>query len=309
MSEPIVEPKIDPIVEPKFSADNLPKTKEDWNKLAETDPKVWGDLTQQNMDRVVRENRELQEKLNREQNEKQNLALEVNRFRSTPPVVDPNVKVPFSSTNYPKTQEEWDGLFLENPTFASDLRFNFLNRQTSINTEFQSARSNHAKVVQAEHPDMYVTEMDGNGLPKKDDQGKLVLKRDQNGFVMLNENSEKGKLWNQIWQESARPDGSNPLSELPNAPALMQAELERRLRSKGQAMVQSNEVKQNQVAVPGVTPPVVSKGSYRSKEEEFLAKKSIERGVYKDESDFFRVRDGGSMAVYGENRRPDFSKK
>lgn len=298
----------EPVVEVKFSTENPPKTKEDWNKLAKDDPSTWINLTQANTDRLYREKRELEQRFTQKEQEVQNLSAEVQRYRQ-PVVADPNVKIPYSSANYPKSQEEWDGLFLENPTFAADLRFNFLNRQTSINTDFQSAQTNYRKTVQAEHPDMYVAELDVNGNPRVDEHGKLVLQKGANGEPVYNPNSEKGKLWEQIWRESTRLDGTNSLSALPNAPALMQAELERRLRSKGQAMIQNATPKQNQVAAPGVPPPVVVKGSYKSKEEEAHAKKSIERGVYRDESDYFSVRDGSSQAVYGENRRPDFSRK
>lgn len=309
MSEPITPPVAAP-VQIKFSSENPPKTKEDWNILAKEDPTTWISLTQANTDRIVRENRELQEKLQREQQEKQNLTLEVNRYKQPPVVVDPNAKPIYGTNNFPKTQEEWDGLFLENPTFATDLRQYYNNRTNTINTDFQRAQADAKKIVQAEHPDMYQVELDVNGNPRKDEHGKLILQRDSSGEPIFNPNSEKGKLWEQIYKESTRPDGNNPLLNLPNAPILMKEALEARLIKKGQSMIQSNEPpKQNQVAAPGVLPPTVTPGSYKTKEEQFHVEKQIQRGLYKDANDYFKVRDGGSQAVYDTNRRPDFSRK
>ncbi len=109
MSEPVIPLAVvapEPI---KFSTENPPKSKEDWQKLSGEDPKLWMDLTQQNMDRVVRESRETKEQLERERQQTQNLSLELNRFKTVQPVVqpDPNVKQPYSTNNYPKDQQEW----------------------------------------------------------------------------------------------------------------------------------------------------------------------------------------------------------
>lgn len=310
--EPVKEAVVIP--EPiKFSQDNPPKSKDDWDKLSKEDPQTWISLTQQNTDRMFRENKELKERLDRESQEKQNLAVEVNRYKQTvPPVVpaEQNGKVTFSENNFPKTQEEWDGLFIENPTFASDLRFSYLNKQTSINTDFNRARSDYAKEVQGEHPDMYLTELDATGTPVKDDKGNVVFKRDQNGLVIVNFNSEKGKLWNEIYEQSRLANGTNPLDSLPNAAALVQAEMERRLIRKGQSVIQAAEPnKQNQVAGPGVPPPVSAKVSFKTKEEESHVELSIQRGVYKSKEEYCQLRDNDVRGIYDQNIRPDFSKK
>ena len=301
-----------PVVPPpvKFSAENPPKSKEDWNQLAKEDPTTWISLTQSNTDRLVREKREVEEKLQRELQEKQNLSLELNKLKTPPIQADPNVKQPYGINNMPKDQAEWDGLFLENPTFATDLRQYYNNRTQTINTDFQRAQTDAKKVVQAEHPDMYMVELDVNGNPRKDEQGKLVLQKDASGEPIFNPNSEKGKLWEQIYQESMRSDGTNPLLSLPNAPILMKESLEARLIKKGQSMIQSNEPqKQNQVAGPGVLPPKVEPGSWKTNEEKLHVEKQIQRGLYKDPADYFKFRDGGSQAIYDEGRRPDFSRK
>ncbi len=293
-------------VEVKFSTENPPKSKEDWQKLAQDDPKTWMDLTQVNTDRLFRQNKELEEKLSREQQEKQNLVLEVNRFKQ-PVIIDGHKQ--YNLNNLPQTQQEWDTLALDNPTLAMDLRIAHNNRQTTIVTDINRARSDYAKEVQIEHPEMYLTELDATGNLIKDDKGNIVLKRDVTGVPIFNPNSEKGKLWEQIYKESFRPDGTNPLDNAPNAPRLMMAELERRLVKKGQAVIANTEGRQNHVAGPGVPPPISAKVTFKSKEEESHAERAIERGVYRSKEEYCQLRDGGTSGYYQEGRRPDFSKK
>lgn len=297
--------------EVKFSAENPPKTKEDWQKLSQSDPKTWMDLTQANTDRMFRENRELQEKLDRERQEKENLTVEVNRYKTPPaPVVDNSGQPIYSINNFPKTEQEWDALALERPTFASDLRFSYLNRQQAIDTEYQRAHANYRKEVQAEHPDMYLCEIDSSGNPLKDDKGNIIHKLSATGEPIYNPQSEKGKLWEQIYLESRRPDGTNPLNNAPNAPRLMMAELERRLVKKGQAIIDKNTPpKQNHVAGPGVPPPVQVKVSFGSKDEEAHVESAIQRGTWKNKEEYCEARDNGTSGFYDSNRRPDFSKK
>ncbi len=155
---------------------------------------------------------------------------------------------------------------------------------------------------------MYLNELDGTGQPIKDDKGNVVLKKDQNGLVIFNPNSQKGKLWEQIYNESFLPDGTNPLDKAPNAPALLRAELERRLVRNGQAVINQVNQKQNQVAVPGVTPPVSVKVSFGSKDEEAHVETAIQRGTWKSKEEYCQNRDNGTSGFYDQNRRPDFSK-
>lgn len=322
--EPVVTPVVTPInntsvetpkvvVTPivKFSSENPPKSKDDWNKLSQDDPKMFIDLTQQNTDRMFRENRELQEKLFREQQEKTNLTLEINRYKSnSAPVFVPGQKQPYSINNFPKDALEWDTLAIENPTLAMDLRFAYINRQTTINTDFQRARTDYAKEVQVEHPDMYLTEIDANGQPVKDDKGNIVFKRDQSGLVIFNPNSDKGKIWEQIYKESFLPDGTNPLDNAPNAPALLRSELERRLVKKGQDVINAaTPIKQNHVIGVGITPPATTKVSFGSKDEEAHVEQAIQRGTWKSKEEYCQNRDSGSSGFYDTSRRPDFSKK
>jgi len=309
--KPVVESRTPEVVKPVVAepvVETVPKTKEEWQNLAKENPTRWIELTQQNMDRVTRESRETKEQLDRERAEKQQLIQEVNKFKvAAPPVPEGQV---FSVDNPPKTQAEWDTLFIESPKYASDLNQAINSRKMNVDMEFKRAFGNAAKEVQTEHPDMYMLEVDVNGQPVKDGQGKLLIKRDQSGVPLFNSNSEKGKLWEQIYKDSYRPDGTNPLDSTPNAPILMMAELERRLVKKGSAMIQTPELKQNQVVTQGVTPPVQSaKVKFATDAEKAHAEKAVQRGTFKNLEEYCQFRDNGERGFYETNSRPDFTRK
>ena len=75
-----------------WSAENLPKTKEDWNGLREADPQLWGDLTQQNYDKTFRENKELKDKFAGEQAKTNNLSVELESYKNKQEPEVPPVK-------------------------------------------------------------------------------------------------------------------------------------------------------------------------------------------------------------------------
>lgn len=292
------------------AADETPKNKEGWERLAKENPSRWIELTQPRMDQAVRESRETKELLERERQEKANLSAELERYRKPAVVIPEGQK--YNLNSLPKNQDEWDQLFLESPTFASDLRNAAFTKQNADEISFKRAWTTSAQEVQAVHPELYVAEVGSDGQALKDGQGKPVLKRDQGGNLIFNPNSEKGKLWLQIWNESQRPDGTNPLSSTPNAPRLMKAALEQRLYERGQAMIsnQAPEVKQNQVAPQGVPPPKNQvKVVFTSTDEQVRAERAVQNGVYKSLEEFCQIRDNGIQPVYDENRRPDFSKR
>lgn len=307
MIEPIVVPPVvEKVVVPPV-VETVPKTKEEWTNLAKENPTRWMELTQQNMDRVVREGRETKEALDRERAEKQNLLQEVQRYKTPAPIVPEGQK--YTIQNPPKTQEEWDSLMIESPTYGFDLRQAISTRIISNNSDFQRAFSNAAKEVQGEHPDMYALEVDSTGQTLKDGQGKPIIKKDQNGAPIFNPNSEKGKLWEQIYKDSYRPDGTNPLDTAPNAPTLMMAELERRLVKKGTTMIDKPLV-QNQVAPVGVMPPVTSvKVKFATDAEKEHAEKAVARGTFANLEEYCQLRDKGERGFYESNRRPDFTRK
>ena len=307
----------------------LPKTKDDWDKLSKEDPQRWISLTQARMDQVIRQGRETQEKLNQEQKIKENLAAELENIKKIQRPLDQdqdrfNQEKPFGRDNMPRTKEQWDTLWIEDPNLASDLRhfknqsdFEVQQRQTVAQTEYAKARKESAKVLWDRHPDMYVQETDSEGNVKLDGNGKPVLKLDPNTSApMLNLESEKGKIFVQVYSEDVNGyDGAK------YGPRLVMAEMERRLQEQGNQQIENagkgNQPQGSQTAAPdqrgtmpgGVNPPATGKVSFSSDEEKTHATKAVQRGVYKNIEEYCQLRDGKNIGIYDENRVPDFSKK
>lgn len=302
MPEEIKPAEQAPIVE-------VPKNKEEWSNLAKNDPGRFAELTQTRMDTIFRQNKEHEEKLKASEERERNLLAEVNALKQPKQPVQPAEEPGYGNGKYPQTEEEWNDLFLERPTFANDLRNEFLTKKRTVVTDFENTRSTARKTVQKEHSDMYLPELDETGQPKKDKEGKIILKVDQNiGEPIFNPESEKGKLWIQIFNED--PQGWNSLK---NAPQLMMAEMERRLRVKGANMVNgqnnSTETESTSVITPGVTPPKTVSLSFTSDEEKAHAEKAVGRGVYKNLEEYVKERDTPNKGYVEQNRRPDFTRK
>ena len=315
--EPKVEPKVEPavkvpVVEPKpapveYSAENLPKTKGEWDTLKAQDLSKWGELTQMSVDKLYRHNKELREEKATSEAQIQNFTVQL-ESQQKPQF---NLKVPdtpqdFSRTNLPQSKEQWDDLAIDNPTLHADLRYTHNVQQQTTQVDFESAQIRSRKTVQVEHPDMYLSELDEKGDPKKDDQGKIILKIDSNnGEPIFNPNSEKGKLWNELYLQDPN------IEKHQDAPELLMMKMERALKLRGQKMVddaRTKEVNQNQVVADGVPPPPKTNFVYDKEQERESARKGIERGTYVDEADYFANRDN-TGGIYDENRMPDFSKK
>jgi hypothetical protein len=326
MVEPIkaVEPEVIVTQDPVFSPENLPKSKEEWNSLKEKDPSKWTELTQTNIDRYFRENKELHEKLQTFESREKNLKAELDQYKGSQIGVQPPVESfptltgqagqPYSISNPPKTKEEWDNFFIEDPTSASDLRTDIRESQKQVTHNFTSAQTNSRKEVQKEHPDMYLPELDEKGAPKRDEKGNLVLKVNAHtGEPIFNPDSQKGKLWGQVWQDSIDGSGVSYYARLPNGPLLMMADMERRLKVGGQQMISEAEqgrqarINEGQVLPEGVPPPVPEgKVTFKSKEEQTHAEQQVSRGTFKNLAEYCLVRDNKS-GVYEENSTPKFN--
>lgn len=311
-----LEPKVEPKVEPKpvtFSAENPPKSKEDWNQLRQADPVLFADLTQQNMDKTFREAKEWKEKYSQLETQKNNLTVELEQYKKkvVPEVPDDDgTKQPYSIHNLPKTKEEWADLMIDDPVLGTDLRTYYNNQTTQSQTKFQEVQASSRRTVQAEHPDMYIAELDSNGQPKKDSKGKVVLKVDEvSGEPIFNPDSEKGKLWTAIYNE-------NPsIANNPHAPELLMATMERRLRLKGEEMVKDantnreQQIQDGQVVQDGVTPPAPTvEVKFNSEEERIHAQGMVNRGLYKDLTDYVKNRDSKEDGYYEPNSEPVFKK-
>ena len=322
---PPADPPADlPPDEPKgseFSKENLPKTKDDWNALKEADLGKWGELTQANIDTLYRQNKELAEQKKSAEDQRDNIKVELDSrtpdYSYTPqvPVGDPTV---YSIHNLPKTDEDWDDLSIDNPRLFTDLRTQYNSQKQTENANFTSAQAISRKSVQVEHPDMYLAELDGTGEPRKDENGKVVLKLDQaSGEPIFNPNSEKGKLWSEIYatdQITGHDVYGNPvrvLDTLKDGPEVLMLRMNRRLQEKGLKMIDAardKKVDEGQVIQDGVTPPPKKTFTYKSTNEQEHVKQAISRGVYKGEEEYFALRDN-QEGIYDENRVPTFGKQ
>ncbi len=312
-------------------ANDIPKTKEEWDKLAETDPKRWISLTQPRMDQAIRESREWKQKAADNENRLKNVETELVTLRkgsqpaapAAPVAPDPNK--PFSRENMPQNDADWDRLFIEDPKLATDLRVEAANQQriqrdqqTRIQEDFSKTRKESAKELWDRHPDMFEQEMEADGTtPKKDGQGKLILKIDpKNGGPILDLRTEKGKLFDAVYNEDTFGFESSKIG-----PRLVMLEMERRLVAKGNQQVHAgqqgqpgSQQSQGAAAAPdqrgtlpgGVQPPVTAKVSFASDEEKAHVERAVQRGVYKSLEEYCQLRDGKNTGIVEENRTPKF---
>lgn len=300
----------------------MPKTKEDWEKLAQDNPQQWIKWTQPRMDQAVREARENKEKFAAEEQKRKNLEVELENFRKgkkpepAPEIPDP--EKPFSRGNMPVTETQWDQLWLENPNLAADLR-HFKNeqdktiqdRQVQVRQTFVKARQECVKTLAERHPDMYVPEKDDQGNIKMDGNGKPVLKiSPETGLPIPDLESSKFKVFNEVYIED-----SEGYDATKNGPRLAMVEMERRLRERGEQQIKDGQSGQSSgapapdqrgVLPGGVLPPVTGKVTFTSDEEKIHATKAVERGIYKNLEEYCQLRDGKSTGFMEENRTPKF---
>ena len=295
-----------------FTAENPPKSKEDWTKLREKDPILFADLTQQNMDRTFRENKELKEKNAQIETQRNNLTVELDRYKQKVDtiIIDDNGKKTYDFNHLPSTKQEWEELMIDDPVLGTDLRNHYNNQTTHSQQKFVEAQASSRRIVQAEHPDMYLAELDDAGQPKKDDKGNIVLQVDTvSGEPIFDSSSEKGRLWEQIYND-------NPgIASSPHAPELLMSAMERKLRSKGQTMVNdANKTREQQIAEGQVLQDGVVKPkpnvvvTFKSEEEKTHANGMVSRGLYKNLEEYVQHRDAKQTGYYDENRTPTFKK-
>lgn len=300
---PAATPPVTPVIpEPQYTPENLPKSKTEWDALKSKDPAKWGELTQVNIDRLFRQNKEYEEKLRELETQ-----APVIPHIPQPTIVDPTGK--YSIHNLPKSQEEWENLYAENPILFSDLRNYYTQSTTAVQTEFQRAQADARRRVQAEHPDMYLHELEADGKSKLDSSGKPVLKRDAvSGEPIFNPDSEKGKLW--VEEYNRDPNIAN----LKDGPELLALRVERRLKAKGLKMVNEQAEAERrkaaeaaQVITDGVTPPPSIVHKFSSDRERIHVEGAIRRGVYKSIDDYFnaKLQTGGYVE---SNSMPNFTK-
>lgn len=321
----------DPIVTPQVNND-IPRTKEDWDRLRDTDIKRWGELTQARMDQTIREKRELQEKFSAEETRRKNYEIEIDNLKNkSKNIVDPGIQddtrtlgddqKSFSRENLPQTDEDWDQLFIENPKLATDLRVFKVNedrenneRQNKFHDEFKQSWKKCQEELWQKHPDMYVHELDADNKPKVDVNGKVILKIGPNGFPIPDLESEKGKLWLESWNEDPNGYSSSKIG-----PRLVMLDMERRIIERGKKFIAAGQSQQSQqgqsdmgimdqrgTMPSGVTPPIQGKISFASDDEKSHAERAVQRGIYKSLSEYCALRDGKNTGIAEENRKPKF---
>ena len=305
-----VKPTVAPVVVPdvKYTQENLPKSKGEWDSLKTKDPNLWGELTQVNVDRLFRENKEKEEKIKQYDTQFTTLKQEVDYYKTARPSEITQVGTEYSDKNLPKTDEDWDSLAIENPRLFHDLRTKYvLSKENEVHT-FHKAQADSRKNVQGEHSDMYLAELDTDGKPKLDDKGKVVLKiHPETNEPMFDPNSEKGKLWVEEYNKDPN------ISQLRDGPELLMARVQKRLKQKGVQMVNEAElarqkaVAEGQVVSGGVTPPPVTTHKFSSEEEKGRVDKAISRGIYSNYDDYFRVK-SDTGGINEANRFPSFKK-
>lgn len=298
---------VEPVVE-------VPKSKEEWGKLAKEDPVKFAELTQSRMDKIFRENRELQERLAAREEAERNLQAELQRFKTPEQPVQQEQGVVYGNGVYPQTEEEWDNLLIERPSFGHTLLNEFNSRKkVEVNKYIEVWKKTFDTLVN-EHPDMYIPELGDDGQPKRDDKGKIVLKLDPTTKEpIFNPNSEKGKVWLEVCEQYTPEQRENIVKTMPDFQLHFMSQMERRLRSKGESMIkgQNNSSEQDSldVAPKGVPPPKSVPVKFASEDEETYAKRSVARGTFKSLEEWAKYRDQGNRGYTEPNSFPDFTKR
>ena len=202
---------------------------------------------------------------------------------------------------FPQTEEEWDTLIAERPTFGMDLRNKYSEIVGGQTKKIQNAQLKSAlKVANEILPDMY----------KKDNEGKVLL--DKNGHPVQDEKSETFKIYCQIAAEEGVNEYGQPvIFSTKNGPELIAlktkqvlgTEREVELKKKAEAEksdIEKKRTKQVQdglVSPPGQEPPITTKAEVKfgSDYEKERAEQKVVQGVYKSLEEYCQIRDNKSV--------------
>lgn len=267
-----------------------------------------GPLTQEAFDQLYKEMKTATETLDKANiqlgnSEKSNVAL-VTRIKTledkggeyTPPAGAPPVggkqaaggtlRDVYNEKNFPKTEEEWDDLIADFPTYGTDLRKKYLDGSNSRQTRQLAS----AKRVQEKHPEMFQRNADGS------------IKMDEKGFPVPDLENAKTKLFIEIAEEDP-----NILS-VATGPELVMASVEQRMGGKKEEDVKADlekkkreeEERLGRVKAGGTgsggsgAPPKKEAGSatFNSDAEKDAAETAVASGKYKTLEDYCATRDG-----------------
>ncbi len=187
-------------------------------------------VTQEAIDNIFKKLVKTEEKL--ERSEKANVGL-VGRVadlekKATPPPADPSslpIRERYSERSFPKTKDEWDDVYAEDPAYATDLRYAF-NKSRQSTTE---AQESSRKKIQDEHPDMFL----------RNEDGSFILNAE--GYPQLDKSTKKAQLFGEIAQRSGvGPDGVPHLWKATNGPEMIMTSVMAKLKGEEEGKVKAD---------------------------------------------------------------------
>ena len=253
-------------------------------------------VTQEAINTIYKKFRETDEKLQKSEEEKVVLVTriaELERGRPKPVITQPqSLKDRYNEESFPETEEEWDELIAEHPTYGTDLRQRYLGGISS----FEQEQKKSAKKLQDKHPDMFLKDENGN------------LRYDKNGLVLFDPISEKGKIFNEIAAEDPN------ILRVKNGPEMVMAAMEARMKGKEEGALKEKieqekeekekqrqaDIKAGRVASGGAQPPQKPnvEVKFNSEAEKQAAERAVASGRVKDLETYCAIRDSKEVS-YG----------
>lgn len=202
---------------------------------------------------------------------------------------------------YPETEEDWDNLIIERPTFGTDLRNKYNEDVGGRKKKIKQSQLDSAlKVANEILPDMY----------KKDAEGKLVI--DKNGHPVPDEKSDTYKVYCQIAAEEGVDGNGRPvIFATKNGPELIAlkvkqvqgTERETVLKQKAdneakeKEKIRQQQIKDGKLGGPGHQPPPkkVAEIKFSSDFEKQRAEAKVAQGLYKSLQQYCDVRDNAAV--------------
>ena len=254
--------------------------------------KVGKPVTQEAIDAIYKKLKETEEKLSRSEQEKVGLVTRVAALETSgKPKGTQTLRDVYSEENYPQSEEEWDDLIAQYPTYGTDLRRRF---QDNVIT-FESAQKKSAERLREKHPDMFM----------KDKDGKFIF--NEHGIV-FNPESEKAKVFQDIANKDSR------ILEIADGPEMVMALMEKRLQGQEEGALKEKieqekdtkekqrqaDIKAGRVADGGSAPPAkpAVEVKFNSDVEKQAAERAVASGKVKDLATYCAIRDNKDIS-YG----------
>lgn len=253
-------------------------------------------VTQEAINRIYGKLKETEEKLVRSEQEKVGLVGRLSevekRLPAKQPAGDAPLREQFTEKNFPRTEEEWDDLASESPTYAMDLRSTYnASRRKSVDEQERSRQS-----IMKDNPDMY----------QRDADGKFVL--DAQGYPQLDMTTKKAQIFCEEAEKGGSDENGYPLiMKVANGPEMVMAQTRLRLSGDEEATVKEKIKKEKEekeaarrkqvgdggIASGGTGAPPAPKVEvkFNSDQEKAIAEQAVSAGKYKDLQEYCNVRD------------------